>query len=39
MFAALVLISAAGILIYLIFTALSWALLSRWHESARARVQ
>ena len=39
MFAALVLISAAGILIYLIFTALSWALLSRWHESARARVK
>lgn len=39
MFAALVLISVAGILIYLIFTLLSWALLSRWHESARSRAQ
>ena len=37
MFAALVLISASGILIYLIFTLLSWALLSRWHDSARER--
>jgi NitT/TauT family transport system permease protein len=37
MFAALVLISLAGILIYIIFTALSWALLSRWHDSARER--
>jgi len=39
MFAALVLISVAGILIYLLFTALSWALLGRWHESARSRSQ
>ena len=37
MFAALVLISASGILIYLVFTLLSWALLSRWHDSARER--
>ncbi len=35
MFAALALISATGILIFLFFTALSWALLSRWHDSAR----
>ncbi len=39
MFAALVLISVAGILIYLLFSLLSWALLSRWHESARSRAQ
>ena len=37
MFAALVLISASGILIYLVFTLLSYALLSRWHDSARER--
>ncbi len=37
MFAALVLISLAGILIYVLFTMLSWALLSRWHDSARER--
>jgi len=37
MFAALVLISASGILIYLIFTLLSYVLLSRWHDSARER--
>ena len=37
MFAALVLISASGILIYLVFTLLSWLLLSRWHDSARER--
>ncbi len=37
MFAALALISASGILIYLVFTVLSWALLSRWHDSARER--
>ena len=35
MFAALALISATGILIFLFFTAVSWALLSRWHDSAR----
>ena len=37
MFAALTLISATGILIFLLFSALSWALLSRWHDSARDR--
>ncbi|GGG36523.1 ABC transporter permease [Chelatococcus composti] len=37
MFAALFLISVAGILIFLIFTALSHLLLHRWHESARRR--
>ena len=37
MFAALMLISASGILIYLVFTLLSYVLLSRWHDSARER--
>jgi NitT/TauT family transport system permease protein len=35
MFAALVLISATGILIFLFFTALTHLLLRRWHDSAR----
>ncbi len=39
MFAALVLISIAGIAIFLFFTALSWLLLGRWHDSARQREQ
>ena len=34
MFAALVLISATGIVIYLLLTWLSHLLLRRWHESA-----
>ena len=34
MFAALVLISAAGIAIYLLLSLLSYLLLRRWHESA-----
>ena len=37
MFAALLLISVAGILIYLLLTAISHALLHRWHDSARGR--
>ncbi len=37
MFAALVLISVTGILIFLFFTALSHLLLRRWHDSARHR--
>ena len=37
MFAALVLISLAGIVIFLFFSALSRGLLNRWHESARVR--
>ncbi len=37
MFAALVLISLTGIAIFLFFTALSWLLLGRWHDSARTR--
>jgi NitT/TauT family transport system permease protein len=37
MFAALTLISLTGILIYVALSALSYALLHRWHESARAR--
>jgi NitT/TauT family transport system permease protein len=37
MFAALTLISVAGIMIYLFFAALSNVLLRRWHDSARSR--
>lgn len=37
MFAALVLISLTGILIFLFFTLMSQVLLSRWHDSARKR--
>jgi NitT/TauT family transport system permease protein len=37
MFAALLLISVAGIAIYLLLTAISFALLRRWHDSARGR--
>jgi NitT/TauT family transport system permease protein len=37
MFAALILISTSGILIFLGLSALSHVVLRRWHESARAR--
>ena len=37
MFAALLLISVAGIVIYLFLTAFSYLLLRRWHDSARGR--
>ncbi|MCW6511635.1 ABC transporter permease [Lichenifustis flavocetrariae] len=37
MFAALTLISLTGILIYVAFAMLSYALLYRWHDSARSR--
>ena len=37
MFAALLLISVAGIMIYLFLTAFSYLLLRRWHDSARGR--
>ncbi len=37
MFAALLLISLTGILIFLFFTGLSYLLLHRWHDSARGR--
>jgi NitT/TauT family transport system permease protein len=37
MFAALALISATGIAIYVFFSALSYTLLHRWHDSARTR--
>ena len=37
MFAALILISMTGILIFLFFTVLSSLLLGRWHDSARKR--
>jgi NitT/TauT family transport system permease protein len=37
MFAALLLISASGITIYLMLSALSYLLLRHWHESARGR--
>jgi len=37
MFAALILVSVAGILIFAVFTALSHLLLRRWHESAIRR--
>ncbi len=36
MFAALVLISVAGIVIYLLLSLVSHLLLRRWHESALA---
>ena len=38
MFAALVLIAATGIAIFLFFTALSHLLLGRWHDSAIDRT-
>ena len=37
MFAALILISLTGIVIFVFFTFLSWLLLHRWHDSARKR--
>jgi NitT/TauT family transport system permease protein len=37
MFAALLLISATGIAIYLVLTALSYLLLRHWHDRARGR--
>jgi NitT/TauT family transport system permease protein len=37
MFAALFLISVTGILIFLLFSALSYVMLHRWHDSARGR--
>ena len=37
MFAALLLIAAAGIVIFLTLSAVSHLLLSRWHDSARSR--
>jgi NitT/TauT family transport system permease protein len=37
MFAALLLISVTGILIFLFFTSLSWLLLHKWHDSMRTR--
>jgi NitT/TauT family transport system permease protein len=37
MFAALVLLSAAGIVIYFTLALVSYLLLRRWHESAVAR--
>lgn len=37
MYAALVLLSLSGILIFAVFSALSWLLLHRWHESAVRR--
>jgi NitT/TauT family transport system permease protein len=39
MFAALALISFAGILIYMAFTVLTHFMLHRWHDSARQRGQ
>ncbi len=37
MFAALFLISAVGIIIFVALSGLSYLLLHRWHESARTR--
>jgi NitT/TauT family transport system permease protein len=37
MFAALTLISLTGIMIYLVLSGVSYLLLHRWHDSARAR--
>jgi len=39
MFAALLLLSLTGIVIFLALSALSHLALRRWHESARAREQ
>jgi NitT/TauT family transport system permease protein len=39
MFAALVLLSAAGIAIYAVLSALSFYLLARWHDSAAGPEQ
>ena len=37
MYAALILISLTGIVIFMFFTVVSWAMLHRWHDSARKR--
>ncbi|MDC7987685.1 ABC transporter permease [Rhodoplanes sp. TEM] len=37
MFAALILLSAAGIAVYAVLSLVSWLVLRRWHESALAR--
>jgi NitT/TauT family transport system permease protein len=37
MFAALILLSAAGVVIFFALSAVSWLMLRRWHESALAR--
>ena len=37
MYAALILLSLSGILIYALTSLLSWAVLHRWHESALRR--
>jgi NitT/TauT family transport system permease protein len=37
MFAALVLITVTGVLLFLLFTAVSHLLLRKWHESAVRR--
>jgi len=37
MFAALVLLSLAGVVIFFVLSALSYAVLRRWHESAMRR--
>jgi NitT/TauT family transport system permease protein len=37
MFAALILLTAAGVVIFFALSAVSWLLLRRWHESALAR--
>jgi NitT/TauT family transport system permease protein len=37
MFAAVILVSAAGIVIFMAFTLLSHPVLRRWHESAVRR--
>jgi len=37
MFAALVLLSVAGIVIYFVLSLLSYLVLRRWHESAVGR--
>jgi NitT/TauT family transport system permease protein len=37
MFAALILLSAAGVVIFFALSAVSWLMLRRWHESALDR--
>ena len=39
MFAALALLALLGIAIFAAFSVLEWALLRRWHESARQRPE
>jgi NitT/TauT family transport system permease protein len=39
MFAALAILSVLGVAIFFLLSALEWALLHRWHESAISRQE